>query len=217
MKLFSYTLRYDDGAAPNPFWNICTLAIRKPAIRLAAEVDDWVVGLGLANSPIGDISDHVVYAMKVTSKMTLEEYDQFCKTFVPKKKPDWRNRDYRMRMGDCIYNYTAGSEPKMRTGAHTEENKEKDLSGLYALVSKQFYYFGKQPVKLPEELRPIMHTEKGHKSDANQEYVDPFVNWIEGLDHRPNKVISDPQRKVELMNEKEIQAIISKRDLAEDE
>ncbi len=86
MKLYSYTLRYDDGAAPNPFWGVCSLAIRKPSIRLAAEVDDWIVGLGSAKSPIGDISDHVVYAMKVTSKMTLEEYDQFCKTFVPKEK-----------------------------------------------------------------------------------------------------------------------------------
>ncbi len=217
MKLFSYTLRYDDGAGPNPFWGICTLAIRKPAIRLTAEVDDWIVGLGSANSPIGDISDHVTYAMKVTSKMTLEEYDQFCKTFVPKKRPDWRNRDYRMRMGDCIYNYTAGLTPKMRVGVHTEENKEKDLSGLYALVSKQFYYFGRKPVKLPDELRAIMHATQGHQSDANQDYVDPFVNWIEGLDHRPNKVIAEPQRKVELMNEKEMQAICSKRDLAEDE
>ena len=217
MKLYSYTLRYDDGAAPNPFWGICTLTIRKPAIRLAAEVDDWIVGLGPANSPIGDISDHVVYAMKVTSKMTLEEYDQFCKTFVPKKKPDWRSRDYRLRMGDCIYNYVAGSEPKMRTGVHTEENKEKDLSGLYALVSKQFYYFGNRPVRLPDDLRLIMPTEQGHGSDGDQAHLDLFVNWIEGLDHRPNKVVGDPQRKVELMNEKEIQAIISNRDLEEDE
>jgi hypothetical protein len=218
MKLYSYTLRYDSGAAPNPFWGICTLAICKPAIRLAAEVDDWIVGLGSTKSPIGDISDHVVYAMKVTSKMTLEEYDQFCKTFVPKKKPDWRNRDYRMRMGDCIYNYIAGSaSPKMRTGVHIEENMEKDLSGLYALVSKQYYYFGDKPVKLPDELRPIMHTTQGHKSDANQEYVEPFVNWIESLDIVPNKVIGEPQLKKQYMLEKELQAICSMRDAEEDE
>jgi hypothetical protein len=218
MKLYSYTLRYDDGAAPNPFWGVCSLAIRKPSIRLAAEVDDWIVGLGSAKSPIGDISDHIVYAMKVTSKMTLEEYDQFCKTFVPKKKPDWRNRDYRMRMGDCIYNYVAGpNSPKMRTGIHIEENMEKDLSGLYALVSKQFYYFGDQPVKLPDNLRPIMHTTQGHKSDANQDYVELFENWIEGLDIVPNKVIGEPQLKKQYSLEKELQAIFSMRDAEEDE
>lgn len=218
MKLYTYTLRYDSGAAPNPFWGICTLVICKPAIRRAAEVNDWIVGLGSAKSPIGDISDHVVYAMQVTSKMTLEEYDQFCKTFLPRKKPDWRNRDYRMRMGDCIYNYFAGStHPKMRTGVHTEDNMEKDLSGLYALVSKQYYYFGDQPIKLPNDLRPIMHTTQGHKSDANQEYIEGFVNWIEGLDIVPNKAIGEPQLKKQYTREKELQAICSMRDAEEDE
>ena len=86
MKLYSYTLRYDDGAAPNPYWGVCSLAIRKPSIRLAAEVDDWIVGLGSVKSPIGDISDHVVYAMKVTSKMTLEEYDQVLQDLCPQEK-----------------------------------------------------------------------------------------------------------------------------------
>lgn len=217
MKLFSYTVRYDGGAAPNPFWGICTLVICKPAIRRAAEVDDWVVGLGSATSPIGDISDHLVYAMKVTSKMTMEEYDQFCKTFVPKKKPDWRNIDYRMRMGDCIYNYTGGSAPKMRTGVHKEENKEKDLSGLYALASKQFYYFGNQPEKLPDELRPIMHSAQGHKSDENQPYLESFVNWIENLDVIPNKALADPLLKKQYAREKELQSLCSMRDLEEDD
>lgn len=217
MKLYSYTLRHDNGAAPNPFWGICTLVIGKPAIRRTAEVDDWIVGLGAAKSPIGNISDHVVYAMKVTSKMTLEEYDLFCKNFVPKKRPDWRNIDYRMRMGDCIYNYAAGPDPKMRTSIHKEENKVKDLSGLYALASKQFYYFGNKPVKLPEELRPIMHTTQGHKSDENQPYLEFFVNWIESLDIVPNKAIGDPQFKKQYSQEKELQAICSMRDLEEDE
>jgi hypothetical protein len=218
MKLFSYTLRYDDGAAPNPFWGVCSLAIRKPSIRRAAEVGDWIVGLGSVNSPIGDISDHVVYAMKVTIKMTLEEYDQFCRTFVPKKMPDWRSLDYRVRMGDCIYSYVKGSDkPNMRTGVHTEKNMKKDLGGSYALASKQFYYFGDQPVKLPDDLRPIMHPTQGHKSDANQEYVENFVSWIESLDVVPNKAIGDPQLKKQYSLEKELQAICSMRDLEEDE
>lgn len=217
MKLFTYTLRYDDGAAPNPFWGICTLTIRRPAIRLAAEIGDWIVGLGAAKSPIGDISDHVVYAMNITSKMTMEEYDQFCKTFVPKKKPDWRNIDYRMRMGDCIYNYNAPGSPKMRTGIHKEENQEKDLSGSYALASKQFYYFGDKPVKLPDDLRPIMHTSQGYKSDANQPYMELFVNWIEGLDIVPNKALGEPQLKKQYSHEKELQSLCSMRDLEDDQ
>ena len=216
MKLLSYTLKYDDGAGPNPFWGVCTLAIRKPAIRIAAEVDDWIVGLGSAKSPLGDISNHVVYAMKVTSKMTLEEYDQFCKTFLTKKKPDWRNLDYRMRVGDCIYNFISPDNVKMRTGIHKEDNQEKDLSGLYALASKQFYYFGDQPVKLPDELKPIMLTSPGYKSDENQAYLEPFVSWIENLDIVPNKALGNPQLKKQYTHEKELQSLCSMRDLEVD-
>lgn len=216
MKLYTYTLRYDDGAAPNPFWGICTLAVRKPSIRLAAEVGDWIVGLGPAKSSVGDISDHVVYAMNVTLKMSMEEYDQFCKTFIPKKKPDWRNIDYRMRMGDCIYNYISHGNPKMRTGIHKEENQEKDLSGLYALASKQFYYFGGKPEKLPDALRPIKPAAQGYESDANQPYAEAFVNWIEALDILPNKVLNEPLLKKQYSNEKELQSLCSMRDLAED-
>jgi hypothetical protein len=215
MNLFTHSLTYDDGAAPNPFWGLCTLALRQPAIRLAAQADDWILGMGAAASPLGDISDHVVYAMKVTSKLTLEEYDQFCKTFLPRKMPNWRSPDYRQRMGDCIYNYIAGSDPKMRTSIHKEENKEQDLSGRYALLSKQFYYFGNKPVRLPEGLRPIINTTKGHACESNQPFVEAFVEWIEGLDLRPNKVLGEPQMKEEYLRAKELQSLCSMRDLEE--
>jgi hypothetical protein len=44
--LFTYCIPYDDGAAPNPFWGLCTLAICKPSIRRVAKEGDWVVGTG---------------------------------------------------------------------------------------------------------------------------------------------------------------------------
>ena len=37
-RLFTYCILVDDGAAPNLFWGVCTLAICKPAIRRAAQV-----------------------------------------------------------------------------------------------------------------------------------------------------------------------------------
>jgi len=45
--LYTYCIPYDDGAAPNPYWGICTLVICKPVIRRTAEVGDWIVGTGL--------------------------------------------------------------------------------------------------------------------------------------------------------------------------
>ena len=100
MRLFSYCLRYDVGAAPSPYWGLCTLTICKPAIRRAAQVGDWVVGLGSANLP-ENRSNQVVFTMKVTYKKTMAEYDQFCQAHLPGKIPQWQSRDYARRVGDC--------------------------------------------------------------------------------------------------------------------
>jgi hypothetical protein len=193
MKLYSYCLRYDGGSAPNPFWGVCTLVICKPAIRRTAQIGDWIVGLGSVNSPIGDISTSVVYAMKVTNKLTIQAYDQFCKTTLPKKIPNRASSDFRLQSGDCIYDYGTGDDPKIRSAVHNECHRIRDLSGGFALLSNNFYYFGDQPIPLPEHLYPIIHTTQGHKSIQNQPYAQNFVKWIESLGYRKNKLYGIPQ------------------------
>src|SRR6266567_355065 len=134
--LFSYCIPYDDGAAPNPFWGLCTLAICKPIIRRVANIGDWIVGTGSVNSPIRDISGKVVYAMRVTQKKTM---------------------------------------------------------GEYVLLSDHFFYFGDQPVALPEELRAIAQQQQGHRSRLNVPYVHAFVRWIESLKYPCAVPIGNPQ------------------------
>ena len=206
MKLYTYCLRFDDGAAPNPYWGLCTLVICKPAIRRTAVVGDWVVGLGSANSPVGNISNCVVYAMKVTEKMSMAEYDDFCRRQFPRKIPKWGSRYFRERMGDCIYDFSAKAAPGLRESVHSEANRERDLGGKNALISRHFFYFGDHPVKLPDHLRPIMHTTQGHKSGANAEYLGAFVEWIEGLGYCPNQLHGKPQLKREYACERDVRA-----------
>lgn len=211
MRLFSYCLRYDDGAAPNPYWGVCTLVICKPAIRRTAEIGDWIAGLGSTNSPIGDISTRLVYAILVTDKKTMEAYDKYCTENYPNKIPVMRSRDYRLRMGDCIYNYSSGSNPVLRWSVHKEENRKRDLEGEYALLSKHFYYFGDHPVPLPEGLFPIIHAARGHKSDANQPYIQPFIEWIENIGYQKNKIYGEPQLKEKFSRDSDIQIGFSAR------
>jgi hypothetical protein len=213
MKLYSYVLRYDRGAAPNPFWGTCTLVICKPAIRLHAQIDDWVVGLGSKNSLIGDISTSVVYAMKVTAKLTMTAYDQFCTTSLPEKIPQWESQDYSLRMGDCIYDYGNGEYPKIRKSVHCEVQRKPDLSGKYALLSKEFYYFGDHPVLLPNNLLPIIHRTQGHKSNLNQPYVKSFVDWIENLGYKKNQLYGKPQFSDDLSGESDTRGKCSPRKL----
>jgi hypothetical protein len=217
--LYSYCLRYDDGAAPNPYWGVCTLAICKPAIRRAAKKGDWVVGLGSKRSPIGDLSAQVVYAMKVTKVLPMAEYDKYCRESLPRKVPDWRNPKFRRKVGDCIYDYRHGTRPTLRLSVHTEENRQTDLRGMNVLLSRHFYYFGDRAVPLPPELLPIVQQTQGHKSHANDEYIDRFVAWVESRGYRKNAILGDPQEKAEILSPsaQECRVICSKRHREDDE
>ena len=64
-RLFSYVVAHDGGAAPNPFWGVCTLVICKPKIRQSAEVGDWIAGTAPKSSPR---AGGLIYAMKVTKE-----------------------------------------------------------------------------------------------------------------------------------------------------
>lgn len=107
-KIYSYILRTDDGAAPNPFWGLCTLTICKPKIRRKAQIGDWVIGTGSKNVKVSDgkiydFSDSLVYAMKISDKKTLKEYDTFCRNQLTNKIPNFDMDNWKIHAGDCIY------------------------------------------------------------------------------------------------------------------
>jgi hypothetical protein len=217
MILYSYCLRYDGGAAPNPYWDICTLAICKPAIRRVAQPGDWIVGIGSSASPVGDISGQVVFAMRVSRTVTMAEYDDLCKGQFPGKIPNWRSKDFRRRVGDCIYDFSNHANPKIRRSVHDERNRKVDLGGKNALLSEHFYYFGDQPRPLPEYLLPIVHQTQGHKSRANMQYAAPFVAWVENAGLEVNRLYGEPQLKADILGDPDCLAKCSTRDLEEDD
>ena len=194
MKLFSYCIPFDDGAAPNPFWGVCSLAICKPKIRRAANVGDWIAGTGSRHSPIGDVSGELVYAMRVTAKLRMAAYDDLTKAELHGKIPVPQSGDPRRRVGDSIYDFSSPAGPRQRKGTvHDEREQRKDLSGEYVLLSTHFFYFGDAPIALPPFLQPIVNQRQGHKSHANDAYAEPFVEWIEGLGHPPGTLVGAPQ------------------------
>jgi hypothetical protein len=188
MRLFSYTIRYDYGSAPNPYWGMCTLTICKPVIRRTAKKNDWVVGLR------GNL---VVYAMKIGDRKTLTEYDRYCCQQLRKKIPAWSSRDFRRRVGDCIYDYSFGRNPKLRRGIHGKDNMETDLSGINALLSEDFYYFGSKAIALPTHLSGIIQ-KRGHKSTANDPFTASFIRWIRRHRYAHNRPLAYPELKREL-------------------
>lgn len=179
--LYSYCIPYDDGAAPNPFWGTCTLAICKPVIRRTAHLGDWVVGTGSVNT---NTAGRVVYAMEVTATRSMADYDAWTQRQLQRKVPDWSSRDHRRRLGDSIYDFSV-TPPRQRRGVHDPGNVEVDLGGKNVLISDHFYYFGDHAVALPPELLAIVKQGQGHRSWSNEAYADTFVRWIEGLGLQP--------------------------------
>ena len=198
--LFSYILRYDDGAAPNPFWGTCTLVICKPKIRKAAKVGDWIVGLGSKSNPVHtDYRGRIVYAMKVTAKMSMEEYNKYVNEHLPEKKPDIDSADWRRRLGDSIYDFSSKGIPQ-RPGVHRRANRRTDMSGKSALLSNQFMYYGQAAIPLPDELNGILHKGQGHRSRKNDEHIGAFLRWWAEIAPKPGEdpVKGHPQWMVDL-------------------
>jgi hypothetical protein len=191
-KLYSYCIPYDDGAAPNPYWGVCTLVICKPVIRRSATVGDWIVGTGSTRSPIGDIGGCVVYAMQVTDKMTMAKYDAYTATKLPGKVPNWHHHDVRRRLGDSLYDFSV-QPPRQRCGVHGPGNIDRDLRGRHALLSEHFFYFGDKPERLPNDLLPIVRQGQGHQCNLNAPYFERFLAWIHSLGYKPNTLMGRPQ------------------------
>lgn len=200
MKLYTYIIRHDSGLAPNPFWDVLTLNVCKPKIRAKAEEGDWIIGTGSKNvkrkdGRVVDFSGKLVFAMRVSKKITMQEYDDFCKKGLTKKIPYLNRRDWRIIIGDSIYDYSDGKPPKLRKIIHKEKDKLRDLSGKNTLISECFFYFGENAVDLRKifpELIKESHAARGHTIIRQEVLVKEFEDWI-FRNFEVNKLYGDPQ------------------------
>jgi Nucleotide modification associated domain 2 len=195
-RLFSYTIPVDDGAAPNPFYGMCSLAICKPGIRRVAQQGDWVAGLGAKNAPSGDLSARLVYAMCVEEVLSLHDYDRQALARWPHRIPKVKSMALHERLGDCIYDFASGV-PVQRPGVHGPGNVTTDLRGNNVLLSRDFYYFGSRAEPLPNYLLPICHQTQGHKSTSNAPYLNQFIAWIRSKVPTPGQLYGWPDFIVE--------------------
>jgi len=166
MKLFSYVVDHDNGYAPNPYYGVCTLAHckfgangRKNVVELAQK-GDWVIGTGgWGKRSIGH--GKLIYAMRVDEKLTLKNYYRDIRF---RKKRRKKNGSYQQGQGDNL-------------------NKDKHLQNRYVLISRRYFYFGNNAIKIPIRFRehPIHPLEKkgpGFRSRFNEKFVTSVVGWL---------------------------------------
>ena len=187
MRLFTYKLTHDSGFAPNPFHDVLTLATCKPGIRRTKMKGDWIAGFSskaLSTNAIKfgvEISpDALIYLAKVSETLEIHRYylDSRFQCKIPKDSDD---------PGDNIYKPLSDYPENKGTfeqldnlGDHGEGDMVHDLSGKNVLVCHEFYYFGRNGVDIPADIkisRPKGPTYYGYKT-ADPKQIDPLIDWV---------------------------------------
>ena len=178
-------MTHDNGFAPNPFHGFLTLACCKPGIRKnrkLKEEKDWIAGFTSVELNGDDIGkEKLVYLAKIDEKISFSEYWEN----YPEKKQNDNN--LKGISGDNVYKPSNSKEAyngfifkgdKNHSHNH-KKNWDKDQSGENVLISKEFYYFGGDPLTVPRIIRskiniPKYDTYYGYRNDNPREFID----WV---------------------------------------
>ena len=162
--------------------NLLSFCLCKPVIRRTCKKGDYIVGIGSSSDKD---QGKVLWIFRVDEKLTFEEYDNFCK-INRNRIPNDNN------IGDCVYYKDDSGELTQRSNDfHFCHDIEKDLSGLYCILSWNYIFF-ETPIELPNnfinkkgievDLTHIsfrhQDVKRGHRSQSNNEYEKDFMEWL---------------------------------------
>lgn len=182
MGYFSYKIEHDFGLAPNPFGGYCTIAVCKPTIRSNKnlQIGDWIIGTGSAK--LKNLH-HLIYAMKVEEKITMEKYWED-ERFLYKKPVV--NGSLAQMYGDNFYHKINGkwvqenSAHSLEGGKTNKDHLRVDTGGENVLISKEFYYFGNTAPLIPERFWEICSEGRNMKSNSIPiKVADKFIEWLQ--------------------------------------
>lgn len=205
MTVFTYVIEHDLGFAPNPFHGICTLACCKPRIRKKAALGDYIIGMGAVKPKL---KGHICYWMRVDEIVPFDDY--WNDPRFRRKKPIMSGTTY-LRYGDNIYHRDGTENYKQEDSFHSLENGEISLGDLQrdtgrtqnVLISREFAYWGKSGIKLPEELKCFAISGPGHWSTFSEEQIQAFMHW---LGHHPERGYIDEPAHWQFLDKKKRKA-----------
>jgi hypothetical protein len=189
-RLYSYVVARDFGFAPNPFYGVCTLATCKADLRRTARVDDWVIGTG--STSLG-LEGQLVYAMRVTEKLTYDEY--WSDPRFRMKRPNLHG-SLKQAFGDNVYHrdetgrwVMVESHHSLLDGTPNPDNVAKDTRGDAVLISDDFVYWGTKGPVVPKELRSfngddIVKAGRAYRAEFEPALVRRAVDWLAGFQER---------------------------------
>jgi hypothetical protein len=177
VRLFSYVVRWDHGFAPNPFYNLCTVATCKPDIRNLACLGDYVLGTGSAKRRL---DGRVVFLMRVEEIITFNQYwnDERLVRKIP-----IMNGSLQQRFGDNIY-YREGQKWMQADSRHSQvgskpnlRNLKRDTKADRVLISSDFTYWGGEGPRIPEVFNRFIHRTPAYRAFFSECEINEFVQW----------------------------------------
>src|SRR5882724_8105509 len=183
MAYFSYKIEHDLGLAPNPFGGYCTLAVCKPTIRnnKNIQVGDWVIGTGSVRLRR---LHHLIFAMKLEEKITLNEYWEDPR--FQYKKPVI-NGSLMQMYGDNFYHQNPKTKKWIQeNSAHSSEggttnpkHLKIDTEGKYVLISTTFCYLGNKSILIPKKYWEICSEGRNMKGPSIPALIaEKFIEWV---------------------------------------
>ncbi len=158
-QIFSYVVDHDYGFAPNPENGLCSLARckygtpEKANLVEKARVGDWIIGtVGKKNTKGGSSILHggLLYAMKVTEKITLKDYVA--------RYPNRRDAQFQ---GGCDRESLSGRFSLL-----------SDLFFYFGNKAISLY-------DLPQyDAHPISKKGPGYRRDFDETYVQQLETWL---------------------------------------
>ena len=186
MAVWLYRIGHDWGFAPNPFFNVCTLACCKADIRRSAQEGDYVFGVGGAKSKrLG----RAIFWMKVDRIMSMNDYWR-AKEFQRKKAAP--NGPLKRWVGDNIYHrgqqkgyIQEDSFHALDGGAENSRTLKSDTArpgaGDHVLIGDEFTYWGGDGPPVPGHLRRFITENRNCEKRSDPAEIAVFEAWIDTL------------------------------------
>ncbi|HEY9140261.1 MAG TPA: hypothetical protein VIN93_05180 [Bryobacteraceae bacterium] len=157
VKIFSYVVDHDTGREPNPYFGICTLC----RCKFNKKAEDTPGCRGRRN--IVELA---------------QEEDWVIGTGGAGKRSAGNGKlIYAMRVDEKLTRrkYVTDSRFKERKPERPRNDFEKDRQ--FTLVSRYFYYFGADAIRIPERFRHFEKTGPGFRYVKSAEFG-PFLEWL---------------------------------------
>lgn len=183
MTLFSYVVRWDHGFAPNPFYNVCTLATCKPAIRKKARLGDWVLGTGGSGR---NFSGRAIFFMRVTDITTFDKYWTHERYQI--KRPVM-NGSLKQRFGDNIYHrnekgvWLQADSRHSEIGGSNKQNLDNDTGTTdRVLIGTEYTYWGEKAPVIPKAFSKFVLRRPGMDDRFDETEVGELLAWLKSFD-----------------------------------